>query len=313
MKTTPAHEMNVHEPLSNFSFSDTGLENVFGKTIQGNHPQAGTSVGKMLFRDKGCTKTSVLALTKDNIETLPTLLSTYGRSSAFSGCTVLDVAKAVSAANYLSSLITLGKDNEVFIGAECGYNNPCEILIKEAEKQFPNRELIILSIGTGITKVVEISNESDSLDDALAKIAASSMATATRLRNKYHDSPIYHRFDVENGLRDTNPKIVQGAAQISAHSRNYIQENEASIMEFTGLIESATKFPLLQTEEKLVATVPPQAEGNFISPTLLPIKLTFILTTSQATFPDPKSNHQSGSPPSYSDVVSEKRPVPPPK
>ncbi|KAL1974928.1 hypothetical protein VTN31DRAFT_5132 [Thermomyces dupontii] len=52
----------------------------------------------MLFRDKTCTKTAVLAITRDNIDAPPTLFKTYDSSTAFESCTIWQVARATSAA-----------------------------------------------------------------------------------------------------------------------------------------------------------------------------------------------------------------------
>ncbi|KAL2886901.1 FabD/lysophospholipase-like protein [Ceratocystis lukuohia] len=269
IKTAPAPKLTKAGNLSPGCFSASDLEKAIKEMVQEKYSGANTRQnGHLLFRNKSCTNTAVLALTKVNIDTHPTLFTTYGTSSAFSGCTVWDVATAVSTANILSGSTELGRDKEVFISAEFGYNNPCEILISEAEKKFKDRELIILSIGTGITKVVEIGDESESLNSALAKLGASSKTCEIRLDDKYHDDPNYQRFNVENGLREIKPKTVQTAAEIAAHSRNYIRENEASITDFVDLVISATEFPLLHTKEQAITLPPPQFKEKSLAPIL---------------------------------------------
>ncbi|KAL2886902.1 Vegetative incompatibility protein HET-E-1 [Ceratocystis lukuohia] len=236
IKTAPAPKLTKAGDLSPGCFSASDIEKAIKEMVQEKYSGASTGQNEdLLFKDESCTKTKV---------------------STFSECTVLEVAKAVSTADtILSDSMTLGEDEEVFIGAEYGYNNPCEILISEAEKVFPKRELIILSIGTGITKVVEINNKSKSLDEALAKIAASSKACEIRLHNKYHGKSNYQRFNVENGLREIKPKTVQTVAEIAAHSRNYVNENEASIAEFVDLVKSHVKLLLQPVEEQVVPPV----------------------------------------------------------
>ncbi|KAL1978564.1 hypothetical protein VTN31DRAFT_1423 [Thermomyces dupontii] len=105
----------------------------------------------MNFRDNTCTKTVVLAITKDNVDAAPTLFKTYGSSTAFESCTVWEVARATSAAVGFFESIKLGRDEIEFVDASFGYNNPCEFLIQEGQKQFPERrQLRILSIVTGL-------------------------------------------------------------------------------------------------------------------------------------------------------------------
>ncbi|KAL1887723.1 hypothetical protein Cpir12675_006437 [Ceratocystis pirilliformis] len=184
------------------------------------------------------------------METLPTLLTTYGISRSFAQCTVSEVAKAASAANNLSGSIKTGEDEEVFIDAQYGYNNPCEVLISETKRQFPDRELIILSIGTGVNDVVEIKDAGESLNLAFSRIATTSKQSDLRLKNIYGGSGVYHRFDVENGLRDSKSQSCQRVGSIAAHTRNYVQENETSIMEFVKAFTGARSSLLVQPRKE---------------------------------------------------------------
>src|ERR1700722_14732281 len=101
----------------------------------------------------------VLAITKGNIDARPTLFTTYDTSASFHGCAIWQVARATSAATTFFKSITVGRDGIEFIDAGFGYNNPCEILIEEARRQFPGRaQMLVLSIGTGLGDVVTIGN-----------------------------------------------------------------------------------------------------------------------------------------------------------
>jgi patatin-like phospholipase/acyl hydrolase len=90
---------------------------------------------RWLFRRTILTSRSVvLAITKANIDTRPTLFTTYDSSAAFQDCTIWQVARATSAATTFFKSIELGRDKIEFIDAGFGYNNPCEVLIEEAER-----------------------------------------------------------------------------------------------------------------------------------------------------------------------------------
>ncbi|KAL1888008.1 hypothetical protein Cpir12675_006342, partial [Ceratocystis pirilliformis] len=106
---------------------------------------------------------AVLAMTKANIETLPTLLTTYHTPGYLTECKIWEAARATSAAITLFDPIKLGRDEIQFVDASHGYNNPCEALIWEAERQFPGRPIMTLSIGAGLGDVVEISDSRDSI------------------------------------------------------------------------------------------------------------------------------------------------------
>ena len=175
----------------------------------------------------------MLAITKSNVNTLPTVLTTYDLSAKFQGCTIWQVARATSAATTFFKPAVLGRDGVEFVDAGFGYNNPCEVLIAEAERLFPDRKLHmqVLSIGTGLGDVVKIRDSRFSIISALKKMATSSKQVAARLEHKYDDRN-YARFNVEKGLEDVMLSDWEEASEISAHTHNYLQENRKRLESF---------------------------------------------------------------------------------
>ncbi|KAL2890351.1 Nephrocystin-3 [Ceratocystis lukuohia] len=173
-----------------------------------------------------------------NVETLPTLFTTYDTSSSLSGSKIWEVARATSATATFFKSITVGRDEIEFIDASFGHNNPCESVIMEAEEQFPSREMVILSIGTGLGNVVKLDDTKDSVAAAQRDVTMSSKPTALRLKKKYKNTGGYYRFSVENGLRDIPLLDTDKMSTISAHTRNYLIENEDEIMEFVEVLAS---------------------------------------------------------------------------
>ncbi|KKF92131.1 Vegetative incompatibility protein HET-E-1 [Ceratocystis platani] len=188
--------------------------------------------GDMLLADEKCTRTAVLATTKANIETLPTFLTTYDTPAYLTDCKVWEAARATSAALTLFDPIKLGRHGIEFIDASYGYNNPCEVLIWEAERQFPGRPIIILSIGAGLGDVVETSDSRGPVLEPLRKMATISERTDLRLKQKYNSPGVYHRFNVKIGLRDNKALDRQMLGAISAHTINYLEENNQSVEQF---------------------------------------------------------------------------------
>ncbi|KAK3933809.1 hypothetical protein QBC46DRAFT_224293, partial [Diplogelasinospora grovesii] len=114
-----------------------------------------------------------------------------------------------------------------------GYNNPCEVLIEEARRQFPGREQRqILSIGTGLGDVVTINNTRLSIINALKKMATSSKKVEARLGSLYGDSGRYYRLNVYQGLQDITLSDWDKTSTIWAHTRNHLSENEKKIKRF---------------------------------------------------------------------------------
>ncbi|KAH8900639.1 FabD/lysophospholipase-like protein, partial [Thozetella sp. PMI_491] len=167
----------------------------------------------------------VLAITKANVDAPPTLFKTYDTATSLAGCKIWEVARATSAATTFFKSIKVGRDEIEFVDAGFGYNNPCEILIEEAERQFPNSsQLRILSIGTGLGDVVTIANSRRSIINALKKMASSSNQVAARLGNKYRNDNRYCRLNVDQGLHDVTLSDWDKASSIISHTAAYISK-----------------------------------------------------------------------------------------
>ncbi|KAK3933490.1 FabD/lysophospholipase-like protein [Diplogelasinospora grovesii] len=160
-------------------------------------PECVARRAEMAFRDGSCTKTVVLAITKDNVDARPTLFRIYDTSAALYSYTIWEVVWATSAATTFFKPIRVGRDGIKFINAGFGYNNPYEVL-------FPERRLLqVLSIGTGLRDVVTIGNTRMSIITALKKMATSS----------------------KKGLQDITLSDWEKASKISAYTRNYLSDN----------------------------------------------------------------------------------------
>ena len=175
----------------------------------------------------------VLAITKDNIDGPPTLFQTYDTSTAFDTSTLWQVARATSAATTFFKSIRVGRDGIEFVDAGFGYNNPCDILIQEAQREFPGRgQMRILSVGTGLGDVVAIKDRRLYIIDALKKMATSSKKAVETLAHRYGESGEYHRFNVDQGLQDITLSNCKKASTISAYIRNYLSEQSMAIQKF---------------------------------------------------------------------------------
>lgn len=197
----------------------------------------------------------VLAITKDNLDALPTLFTTYDTTTALDSCTIWEVARATSAAVSFFKPIRLGRDRVEFIDAGYGYNNPCEVLIEEGQRLFPNRtQMCVLSIGTGLGDVVTIKDSRRSIIKALKQMATSTKKVAAKLHNRFGDVGQYYRFNVDQGLQDITLSDWEEASKVSAHTRNYLAENESTIQRFVdSLLSRGVEMPVQNTDFKILA------------------------------------------------------------
>ncbi|TPX14110.1 uncharacterized protein E0L32_000504 [Thyridium curvatum] len=266
---------------SHGAFSATALEDAIKQAIRESCVEAecvaqrtrGDSTEKtcphseMKFRDKSCTKTVVLAITKDDVDTSPTLFTTYGTSMDLDSCAIWQVARATSAATTFFKPITIGRDKIEYIDAAFGYNNPCEILIEEAQRQWPGaQELRILSIGTGLGNAVKLDNSRVSIVKALKKMATSSQRVASSLANRYSGSNQYHRFNVDSGMEDVVLSDWKKASAISSHTKSYIRSQDRALQEFVDKLDQTSIPPVPSTPESTKQSRPTSSAYHFPFP-----------------------------------------------
>ena len=157
-------------------------------------------------------------------------------------CAIWEVARATSAATTFFKSIKCGRDEVEFIDAGFGYNNPCEILLREAQSIFAGAEFgCILSIGTGIGGVVSVGSTRKSILDALKAMATSSQKVAHRLDEKYSDGNVYYRFNVPRGLEDVTLSDWKEMSKISAHTRNYLAESQTPLAKCSATLQRHSK------------------------------------------------------------------------
>ncbi|XDG01449.1 hypothetical protein ABKA04_001064 [Annulohypoxylon sp. FPYF3050] len=186
----------------------------------------------LVLRSGSCTKTAILAVTKDNVDASPTILSTYDTSTRFEGCAIWEIARATSAATTFFKSIKLGRDKIEFIDAAFGCNNPCGVLIKEAHQQFPQYsrdQFHILSIGTGLSTVAEIKDSLPVIISALKRMATTSNQVAREMDELYGGTGRYHRFDVDRGLEEVTLSDWKKTSNIASHTGNYLEKSQRDI------------------------------------------------------------------------------------
>ncbi|KAI1298371.1 acyl transferase/acyl hydrolase/lysophospholipase [Xylaria venustula] len=189
-------------------------------------------IGRLGMTIDECIR-QVLAVTKDNVDATPTLFTTYDTSASYRGCAIWQVVRATSAATTFFKSIKVGRDKIEFIDAGFGHNNPCEVLIDEAQGQFPEHgTLQVLSIGTGLGAVITIKDSRRSILKAPTKMSSTSTMVATRLSDRFGNSDQYYRFNVDRGLQDITLSDWEKTSTISTHTSNYLRDNHKAIQDF---------------------------------------------------------------------------------
>lgn len=125
---------------------------------------------------------------------------------SMSTCKIWEVARATSAAPTFFDSIKIGRQE--FVDGGLGANNPVEFVLREAEEIWTNatrRIQCIVSIGTGLSRDVDIGNNLAQLAQKLKDMAVETETTEMRFRKNVKDRGMgdrYFRFNVQKGLED---------------------------------------------------------------------------------------------------------------
>ncbi|KAL2886104.1 putative acyl transferase acyl hydrolase lysophospholipase [Ceratocystis lukuohia] len=112
------------------------------------------------------------------------------------------------------------------------------ILINEAKELLSGQqEMLILSIGTGLSSAIEMGNTKRSIRRSLEKMATSSRRVETELKTEHSSEPQkYYRFNTANGLESFAASDWVEPSEVAAHTKNYLNEQEADIKRFSKVL-----------------------------------------------------------------------------
>ncbi|CZS98920.1 uncharacterized protein RAG0_07469 [Rhynchosporium agropyri] len=182
------------------SFSGVALEEAVKEIV---HQYTGDR--DTLFADTTCCPTTVLAITKVDVSAAPTKFRTYDIGDDFKDIKIWEEIE--------------------FIDAGFGHNNPTEVVFSEAGYIFSDEPCdCVISIGTGHSDIVEITNSRLSILNALKKMASHSEAVHRRV-SKMLPEEAYFRFNVIRSLEDITLSDWRQNSKISAHTSNYPREH----------------------------------------------------------------------------------------
>lgn len=176
----------------------------------------------------------VLAMQTHNVDAQPELFTTYKDSTdVLSRISIWQAARATSAATTFFKPCKIPELGGLeYIDAAVGYNNPCEVLVEEAQNIFPDhRRMHILSLGTGLSRVASIGSSRSSIMKSLKKIAISTNKVHLSMDRRYGsgEEADYFRFNVDRGLDTIGLSDWKKISQLTAYTRDYVKENQRTI------------------------------------------------------------------------------------
>ena len=195
----------------------------------------------------------VVATRDSNSE--PALLRSYENpdsSQTVGDCKIWEACRATSAAKGFFESITVGKHNQTFSDGGVLYNNPVQLVHREAETIWPERSALLISIGTGIAPGKRLAGNMKEVVDAITNILTETERTANDFHKDHRDmvkDNLLFRFNVTRGLAQIGLAEYLEVGPITDATETYLDEGE------TGQKMRACVGILLET----------RSEGSFTS------------------------------------------------
>ncbi|KAL9118731.1 MAG: hypothetical protein Q9187_004721 [Circinaria calcarea] len=147
-------------------------------------------------------------------------------------CKIWEACRATSAATTFFDSIKIGPYGQEFVDGAVLYNNPIELVHREAASTWPNRisDAILISVGTGSAPGPTLDGNIKHIVEALAKIVTQTEQTAD---NFYHGHErmvaqnLLYRFNVYHGLSDIGLEESQEKAKIADATQTYLMNGES--------------------------------------------------------------------------------------
>ena len=182
----------------------------------------------------------------------PQALRTYGsKHEEGLNCTIWQAARATSAAPTFFAPMEIGSPPKRFIDAGLGFNNPGQALRLEAGQiwgdVFGNLDHkasigCFLSIGTGFAEVARL-DDAETLKAKISQkfqvplqavqvmkaIVSGTEPVAQQLEFEFLHTPIYHRFNVEQGLQAVELFEYEKLPRVVADTSEYLSRRRVQV------------------------------------------------------------------------------------
>ncbi|QRV99875.1 nephrocystin-3 protein [Ceratobasidium sp. AG-Ba] len=228
----------------NGSFKATNLEIIVERMVSKHAGDSGTSMKvKDNAHDRGC-KTVVCAMSAHAMRGVTLFRSYKYWENEAPDCSIVQAVRATTAQFGLFKPVDIFHHGVKlsFVDSSFGSNNPAAHMLDEAKSIFPGRDVgCIISVGTGQTIAADSPasrrigwSSSNEVVQTLQRIATDSEKTSQELQVRFKDTPgVYFRFNVEQGLQDTNATDPTSLPQVAAHTmhHNQLVEVKAKLQE----------------------------------------------------------------------------------
>ncbi|KAJ7032996.1 acyl transferase/acyl hydrolase/lysophospholipase [Mycena alexandri] len=253
----------VKRGLGDRKFKASKLEEVIKCTVA---EMTGDSETPLLEHGEDFCRTFVCARNAQNMNAnIPVLFRTYDSHETHTGCKIWEAARATSAAPTFFKRIEIGRGQQHFIDGGLGSNNPSKVVLDEAKKVFPNRQIgCIVSIGTGQVGTISIDRPGflqhlipTDVIEALQGIATDCEAKHEEMLALFDNSPnTYFRLNVDQGMQNIKLSEWEKLSNVEAHTAQYMRRKEVE-KTLTLLVNVMGTHRGQLTIEQLISPKPP--------------------------------------------------------
>ncbi|KAF2186398.1 FabD/lysophospholipase-like protein [Zopfia rhizophila CBS 207.26] len=165
----------------------------------------------------------------------PALLRSYHNPKMaevlFNECRIWEACRATSAATTFFDPITFGRYGQTFVDGAVLYNNPVQLVQREASQLWPGRKVVMISVGTGAAP-------SKSFEGNLLAIVRSMKSILTQTERTAND--FYHanpdmatdgrlfRFNVSRGLENIGLEEWKEIGAVVDATQSYLDQAETN-------------------------------------------------------------------------------------
>lgn len=144
----------------------------------------------------------------------------------YDDCTIWEACRATSAAPTFFDPVKIGPFQQQFVDGGLVYNNPIQLLHREAEAAWPSRmkDAVFVSIGTGSAPGSSLDGGLKTIIDAMKEIVTQTEQTSENFANEHFDilqRNAFFRFQVFHGLAEVGLEEYRLISQIASATETY--------------------------------------------------------------------------------------------
>ncbi|KAJ9642435.1 hypothetical protein H2199_004816 [Coniosporium tulheliwenetii] len=178
-------------------------------------------------------KVFVCAARANNME--PALLRSYHHPKMaevlFNECKIWEACRATSAATTFFDPITFGRYDQTFVDGAVLYNNPVQLVQREASHIWPGRKAILISIGTGAAPSKSFEGNLLAIVKSMKSILTQTERTANDFYHANQDMAMdrrLFRFNVNRGLEQVGLEEYREIGAVVDATQSYLDHAETS-------------------------------------------------------------------------------------